>query len=212
MKKRLICIFSAIIALSVMAADTVTVLLPRPDKRGGEPLMKVLDGRHSEREFSTDTLSIEDMSNLLWAANGVNRVDGKRTAPSAMNRQEIDIYVVTADGAYSYNPHAHQLELLTRGDYRDAVADRQKFAADAPVSLILVGNLDRFGRDDENSRMMVAVDAGIVCENINLFCQSAGLSTVPRATMDKKRLAEVLMLSDRQIPILNNPVGYPLKK
>lgn len=212
MRKTILFLASFIVAVSMSAQELSTIVLPKPDKKGGAKVMVALDNRHSDREFLSSDLPYETLSDLLWAANGINRPDGKRTAPSAMNRQEIDIYVVNANGAYFYNPQAHQLELLHKGDFRDAVAGPQKFAAVAPVSIVLVGNLERFGRDDEQSRLMVAADAGIVCENINIYCASAGLSTVPRATMDKKKLAEVLMLDGRQMLLLNNPVGYPVKK
>jgi SagB-type dehydrogenase family enzyme len=129
-----------------------------------------------------------------------------------MNRQEIDVYVIRKDGAYLYDAGSHTLKPVAKGDYRNAVAGGQDFAASAPVSIVLVANLEKLGKaSEENTRLIAAMDAGIVCQNINIFCSAANLSTVPRATMDKDELKKTLKLSDTQLLTLNNPVGYPKK-
>jgi SagB-type dehydrogenase family enzyme len=129
-----------------------------------------------------------------------------------MNRQEIDVYVVRADGTYLYDPANNALKPLSAGDYRQAVAGGQDFAATAPVCIVLVARLEKLGDPaSENTRLIAAMDAGIVCQNINIFCAATGLSTVPRASMDKDELARVLKLTDTQHIMLNNPVGYPAK-
>jgi len=201
--------------LLTMAAMNVNALKPiklnAPDKSRGTTVMKALSDRKSTRDFSPKDLSMKDLSDLLWAANGINRTDGKRTAPSAMNVQEVDIYVIMAKGAYRYDAKLNTLDPIAEGDYREAVASRQDFAKAAPVSLVLVSDLSRYKRVDDKSKQFAAADAGMVCQNINIFCAAAGLVTVPRATMDEKKLTEVLKLTSNQVLELNNPVGYPKK-
>ena len=107
--------------------------------------MKALSDRHSDREYAAKELSLQDLSDLLWAANGINRPDGKRTAPSALNKQDIDIYVIMKEGAYLYDAKANSLQPIAKGDHRAAVAGSQDFVKSAPVSLVLVSDLSRFG-------------------------------------------------------------------
>ncbi|MDR2763565.1 MAG: SagB/ThcOx family dehydrogenase [Tannerella sp.] len=194
------------------AQELQEIKLKAPDKTRGSATMKALSDRHSDRAYSPQELNLQDLSDLLWAANGVNRPDGKRTAPSAMNKQEIDVYAIRADGAYLYDAQAHSLKPVAKGDYRAAVAGSQDFAKTAPVCFVTVINLDKLGDPKaEHTKIIGAVDAGIVTQNINLFCAAVGLSTVPRASMDQQELRKVLKLNDHQLPIMNNPVGYPKK-
>ncbi len=189
------------------------IKLNEPNKSRGSATMKALSDRHSDREFNAGDISLQDLSDLLWAANGINRNDGKRTAPSAMDRREIDVYVVRKDGAYLYDAGSHTLKPIAKGDYRKAVAGgQQDFVTTAPISIVLVANLEKLGNaSEENTRIIAAIDAGIVCQNINIFCSAVGLSTVPRASMDKNALKEAFKLSDTQLLLMNNPVGYPKK-
>ncbi|MDR0844700.1 MAG: SagB/ThcOx family dehydrogenase [Tannerella sp.] len=194
------------------AQELQVIKLNVPDKKRGSATMQAFSDRHSDREFSPEELALQDLSDLLWAANGVNRADGKRTAPSAMNRQEIDIYAIRADGAYLYDAQSHSLKPIAKGDYRAAVAGSQDYVKSAPVSLVTVVNLEKSGDPAaEQTKLMGAVDAGIVTQNINIFCAAVGLSTVPRASMDQAELRKILKLSDTQLPLMNNPVGYPKK-
>jgi SagB-type dehydrogenase family enzyme len=195
------------------AQELKVIKLSAPDKTGGAPLMKVLSNRKSDRTFAPDKLKPEDLSNLLWAANGINRPDGKRTAPSAINAQDVDVYVILPEGAYLYDAKAHALNPVAAGDYRAAVAGGgQDFVKTAPLSLVLVSDLTRLSKTpDENTRLMGAVDAGIVSQNINIVCASLGLATVPRASMDKDALKKALKLTDTHLILMNNPVGYPKK-
>lgn len=199
-------------SFSMYAQGLQAIKLNSPDKNRGTAVMKALSDRHSDREFSPKAIELQDLSDLLWAANGVNRADGKRTAPSAMNRQEIDVYAVRADGAYLYDAQSHTLKPVAEGDHRAAVAGQQDFVKTAPLCLVMVINLDKLGdAANEQTKLMGAVDAGNVSQNINLFCAGVGLSTVPRASMDKAELKKVLKLGDNQLPLMNNPVGYPKK-
>ena len=210
--KRIIIILtvSLMAAISVYSQNLQDIKLNEPSKSRGSTFMKALSDRQSIREFDTRDLSLQDLSDLLWAANGVNREDGKRTAPSAMNRQEIDVYVINKDGAYLYDAATHTLKGVTVGDFRKAVAASQDFVVTAPVCLVLVANLEKLGDPaSENTRLTAAMDGGIVNQNINIFCAAVGLVTVPRGTMDQAELKKALKLSDTQLLILNNPVGYP---
>lgn len=190
------------------------IQLNTPDKTGGKSIMQTLSDRHSNREFDTKELSLQDISDLLWAANGVNRPDGKRTAPSAMNKQDVDLYVLMKDGAYLYDARTHALKGIATGDHRALISSSpgSQTSTTPPVGLVLVSDLSKFGSNaTERAFQMGALDAGIVSQNINLFCSGKGFSTVPRMSMDNDGLKKVLRLTDSQIPMLNNPVGYPKK-
>jgi SagB-type dehydrogenase family enzyme len=194
------------------AQDLKQIKLPTPDKTRGASIMKAFNDRHSDRTYAPDKLSQQDLSDLLWAANGINRPDGKRTAPSCMDFREVGVYVILPEGAYLYDEKAHALTLLTEGDYRTAVAGGQDFVEAAPLSIVLSADLTRFGGTiNEGTKLMASVDVGIVCQNINLACAGLGLATVPRATMNKATLKRVLKLKDTDLLLMNNPVGYPKK-
>ena len=196
-------------ASTPIPADSVITLL-KPDKSLDVSLMQALSDRKSQREFADKPLSLEDLSSLLWAANGINREDGRRTAPSAINAQDIDIYVCLANGAYLYNAKQNQLVRVCTNDLRQAVAGRQPVVA--PAFLVLVADLSRYPERVLSQRQLVesfaCMDAGYVSQNICLYCSAAKLATVPRASMDKEALTKALNLTDNQFPVLNNPVGY----
>lgn len=202
------------LTMTVLPNFAENMKLPAPDHSCATTLDAALGMRRSVRDFdSSKTISDGMLSNLLWAAAGVNRPDGRRTNPTALNKQEIEIYVFTADGVSRYNCGDHSLEKVADGDYRGLVAGSksfsQDFVLDAPVSLVLVADLERFdGGASERTLMMGMADAGIVSQNINLFCAANGLATVPRATMDADGIKALLGLGAAQVPALNNPVGY----
>ncbi|MDR1937144.1 MAG: SagB/ThcOx family dehydrogenase [Tannerellaceae bacterium] len=211
--RQLTFLFSAFLFAGLLNAQELKVIkLDAPDKAGGEPLMKVFNNRKSDREFAPGKVKPKDLSNLLWAANGVNRPDGKRTAPSAINAQDVDVYVILPEGAYLYDAKAHALNPVAPGDYRAAVAGGQDFVEAAPLCLVLVSDLTRLSKNpDEGAKLMGAVDVGIVSQNINIACAGLGLVTVPRASMDKEVLKTALKLTDTHLILMNNPVGYPKK-
>lgn len=207
---------TAIQTACAMAQNLKEIALPAPDKNRGTSVMKALADRQSVRECADKELSLNDLSDAIWAANGINRpAEGKRTAPSALNKQDIDIYVFNAQGVYLYQPEAHKLKPLLAGDHRKALAGppsparTQDYVAEFPVILLFVSDLSRFGQVNDVTRMMAAMDAGIVSENVNLFCAATGLCTVPRASMDMPAVRKLLQLNDTQIALLNNPIGYP---
>ena len=145
MKKVILSVLLLGIIMGLQAQELKVINLNKPDKSRNVTLMQALDKRHSERTFANKQLTHQDLSDLLWAANGINRSsEGKRTAPSANNVQEVDIYVCMKDGCYLYDAKAHQLQPVAKGDYRSAVAGQQDFVTEAPVCLILVADLSRF--------------------------------------------------------------------
>lgn len=210
-------LFASLLTASTGMAAQDVVNLPKPDmKAKSMSVVEALRTRHSVREYATTRLTNQQLSNLCWAACGVSRDNDHRTAPSALNKKEIRLYVFTEKAVYEYEPVANRLNVKAKGDCRSLMAGgkagfKQVFAQEAPVSLLMVIDLERFGQQSEQAIRMGCVDAGNVSENINLYCQSVGLATVPRATMDTEGIRALLKLSDKQIPIMNNPVGWPKK-
>ncbi|MDP8235976.1 MAG: SagB/ThcOx family dehydrogenase [Candidatus Erginobacter occultus] len=184
-------------------------LMP-PERAGGKPLMAALQERSSRREFSGKKLPAQTLSNLLWAAFGVNRSEsGKRTAPSARNMKEIDIYVALPEGLFLYDGGAHILRPVLKEDIREFTGE-QAFTQQAPVNLIYVANRGRMGSlDDGQKDFYSAVDTGFISQNVYLFCSSEGLATVVLGWVDKPALEKKMGLREDQKVILTQPVGYP---
>jgi SagB-type dehydrogenase family enzyme len=201
------------IAAQVAAAELPqSIALPAPRKDGGKPLMQALNLRQSAREFGTQKLEPQVLSNLLWAAFGVNRADtAKRTAPSASNRLELDIYVAMPEGLFLYDAKAHRLEPVLGEDIR-AATGTQDFVAKAAINLVYVSDFAKMGNaSDENRILYSAADVGFVSQNVYLFCASEGLATVVRGSVDKSALAKIMRLRPEQKIILAQSVGYPPK-
>ncbi len=188
------------------------IQLPKPQMDGGKPLMQTLKERGSSREFSPEKLPLQLLSNLLWAAFGVNRPDsGKRTAPSAKNWQEMDIYVATADGLYLFDAKAHLLNPILAEDIR-GMTGRQSFVKIAPINLIYVADFSKTGTlTDEQKEFYSAAHTGFISQNVYLYCASEGLATVVRASIDRPALAKAMKLRPDQRITLAQPVGYPRK-
>jgi SagB-type dehydrogenase family enzyme len=198
--------------LLTSAQELKPIQLPEPQTDIGRPLMQVLKDRKSTRSFSPETLPRQVLSNLLWAAFGINRPDsGKRTAPSAVNWQEIDIYVATADGLYLYDALSQSLKQVLTKDIR-AMTGRQPFVQEAPVNLIYVADLSRMGSATaEDKALYSAADTGFIGQNVYLYCSSEGLATVMRGSIDRPALAKTMNLRPDQKIILAQTVGYPKK-
>jgi SagB-type dehydrogenase family enzyme len=192
------------------AQDLKPIQLPQPQKEIGKPLMQVLSLRQSSRDFDPKPLTLQDLSNLLWAADGINRTEsGKRTAPSAMNWQETDVYVILSDGAFLYDAKTNSLNPVTAGDVR-ALAGTQGFVKDAPLTLVYVVDYARMTKaNDEDRKLYGAADVGFIAENAYLYCASQGLAVVVRGSVDRSRLAGTLKLRPDQKIILAQTVGYP---
>lgn len=198
-------------AATGFAQELKPIPLLKPQTDIGRPLMQVLRDRSTSRAFSSEKLPAQVMSNLLWAAFGINRPDsGKRTAPSAMNWQETDIYVATADGLYVYNAKAHQLNPVLRDDVR-AQTGTQSYVKDAALDLVYVADLAKTGSNSADRDMYVAADVGFIAQNVYLFCASEGLAVVVRGSIDRPALARVMRLRPDQRIILAQTVGYPKK-
>jgi SagB-type dehydrogenase family enzyme len=197
---------------SAFAEELKPVKLLKPQVEKGKPLMQVLTDRSSSRSFSTEKLPLQELSNLLWAAFGINRTDtDKRTAPSAVNWQEIDIYVATADGLYLYDAKKHMLKPILSQDVR-ALTGRQEFVKDAPLNLVYVADFSRMGKAAREDRELYsATDTGFISQNVYLYCASEGLATVVRGSIDRQALAKVMKLRPDQKVILAQSVGYPKK-
>ncbi len=172
--------------------------------------MQVLKDRKSTRDFRPDKLPPQTISNMLWAGFGINRPDGRRTAPSASNKQEIDVYVATADGLYVYDAKGNRLSFVLADDVR-ARTGVQPFVKGAPMNLIYVADLARAGTDSAERDMDVAADTGFISQNVYLFCASEGLATVVRGSIDRRALAVAMHLRPDQRIILAQTVGYPQK-
>lgn len=205
-------IVSLLCAIVLAGESPKTIQLMNPQTDRGKPLMQVLKDRNTSRSFSSEKLPIQVLSNLLWAAFGINRPDsGKRTAPSAMNAQDIDIYVATADGLYLYDAKAQMLRQILSEDLR-ALTGRQPFVTEAPVNLIYVADYSRMTRaSQEDKDLYSAADTGFISENVYLFCASEGLATVVRGSIARAALAKAMKLRPDQKIMLAQTVGY-LKK
>jgi len=206
---------AAMATCTLCAQDALApIALKAPNLNRPGTLMQAFSKRASANEYDGRVLNIQDLSDLLWAANGVNRAEAKkRTAPSAMNAQDIDIYVFFAEGAYLYDAFANVLKPIAKGDFRaEAVTQPPpKDMPQPPALLILVSDLSRFTRlqDDEAKLKMARFDAGIVSQNIAMFCSAADLATHTRVAVNIPKLKEILKLSDTQVPLIDHPVAYP---
>ena len=186
------------------------IVLPAPRKTGGMPLLDALRLRHSDRDFGDRMLPAQLLSDLLWAACGINRAGaGKRTAPSARNWQEIDIYVALPEGVYLYDAAAHALEPVMGGDLR-GVTGTQPYVAVAPVNFVYVAETSRMeGAKPEQFDAYAAADAAFIAQNVYLFCASEELATVVRALIDRPALAQAFGLGSSQRIALAQTVGFP---
>ena len=209
-------VVAAVLALTAVLAGAETdkpladITLPSPRMEGGKPLMAALKDRQSTRAYSDKPLSLQVLSDLLWAACGINRADsGKRTAPSTRNWQEIDIYVVMQDAAYLYDAKANALRAVAKGDLRKQTG-KQDFVATAPLNLVYVADISRMkGSSADDQAMYYGADTGFISQNVYLYCASEGLVTVVRGMFDGPALAKALNLPEQRKIVLTQTVGYP---
>jgi len=206
--KRFFVILTALLFVVTLNAQQLSpIKLNAPDKTRGAAVMKALDDRKSTADYSEQALSLQDMSDLFWAAHGINRPEeGKRTTGSAMNRQDVMVYAFTTGGVYLYDAEAHELKPVTTGDHRMLFGERSM----SPMIILLVTDVAKFGEvgDPTLRREWGAIDVGLVSQNIALFCSGTGIGTKPRASMDREAIKSLLKLTDLQLPILNHAVGY----
>ena len=212
MKLNILTVFCCFCLLAVNSAtsapETHSIKLPKPALNNDKSLLQALQNRQSSRSFSNQSLPLATTSNLLWAAFGINRPDGKRTAPSAVNWQEIDIYVATAEGLYLFEAQTHSLTPILAKDIRSETG-KQGFVKEAPLVLIFVANLSKMTGSKEDNTFYAATDTGFISQNVYLYCASEELNTVVLGLVDKKNLRKVMGLAPHQKIILTQPVGYP---
>jgi SagB-type dehydrogenase family enzyme len=196
-----------------LAQELQPIQLPSPQTEIGKPLMQALKLRQSSRSFDTTSLPLQELSNLLWAADGINRLEiGKRTAPSAMNWQEIDIYVSLQNGTYVYDAKSNSLLKNSIKDLREFTG-KQPFVKNAPVNLVYVADEKRMTHATEEDKIRwSAADAGFIAQNVYLYCASQGLAVVIRGMVDREILSKELHLRAEQKIILSQTVGYPITK
>ena len=208
-------ILSAIVAASMprigTAADAPTVVLPPPKTEGGKPLMEALKARHSTREFADRPLSPQVLSNLLWAAWGINRAQsGLRTAPSSQGSMDIDVYLAMANGVWIYDPKTHSISQLMPDDVRGETTTGQDYVKTAPLNLIYVSDAARMKNPSGPDRALTGIaDSAVIGQNVYLFCASEGLGAVLRASVPGAKLAQRLNLKPTQAIYFAQSVGYP---
>ncbi|HTY63139.1 MAG TPA: SagB/ThcOx family dehydrogenase [Acidobacteriota bacterium] len=194
------------------AAAQEIVKLPAPKTEGGMPLMQALKERRSGREFSSEKIPLQTLSNMLWAAWGINRPDGHRTAPSARNMQEIDVYVALADGLFLYEPKQHQLQKIVSEDVR-AATGTNPYVKDAALNLVYVADLAKANMTDQAAiEFYTGADTAFLAQNVYLFCASEKLEVVVRGSIDRAALAKIMKLRSDQKITLAQSVGFPKKK
>lgn len=192
---------------AVLIGEAANFQLPQPGPGSDMTLTQALKNRRTVREYELRELNQSELASLLWAACGVNRADGRRTAPTGRNVQDIDVYVMLPTGVYRYLAQQNQLELVNAGDHR-AAAGKQAFAATAPVNLFYVQDLARaMNADEKNTARHGGIHAGAIMQNVYLFCAANGFGTVARDMLDREKLAAVLKLDSTQQIILGQSVG-----
>ena len=205
-------LFAILWAMLILAPGNIIAQefskLPPPDTTGGLPLMQALKERKSVRTFADKPIPQQTLSDLLWAAFGINRPNGRRTAPSAMNWQEIDIYIVTGKGLFLYDAQSHSVRLASTDDLRDKTGT-QDFVKSAPVNLVYVADMSKVKHaGEENEDLWVGADCGFIAQNVYLYCASSGLASVVRGSIDKEKLSRAMNLRLEQKIILAQSVGY----
>jgi len=205
-----ILIFAFVLVNSLSSYGAEPIQLPNPQTEGGKPLMQALKDRMTIRTFSEEKLSMQTLSNLLWAAFGINRPDGRRTAPSARNWQEIDIYVAMPDGLFLWDAQKNLLNPIVAKDVR-GLTGTQPFVKEAAVNLVYVADYSRVTGEGGNKDVWVGADTGFIGQNVYLYCSSEGLATVVRANIDREALEKEMKLKPEQKIMFAQSVGYAKK-
>jgi nitroreductase len=188
------------------------IKLNAPDLNKGISIMEALKKRKTHREISDKKLTLQQLSELLWAADGINRPDGKRTSPAAMAKYAVDIYVVLPEGVYLYDVAKHELTPVAKGDFRKQ-AGMQDFVFIAPVNLVYVLNLKNWQDmsrpvPEQKRDRWINIEVGCIAQNVHLYCASEGLGATIRGMIDEKKLSEVIKVKPEQIALAQT-IGYP---
>jgi nitroreductase len=213
--KKLIFTFATVLSL-ILNVNSQDITLPAPDKKGGKPLMQALSERQTTRSFNDDNLTHQQLSDMLWAAWGINRNDQKkRTAPSAMNYQEIDVFVALPGGLYQYIAESHTLKMINNKDLRKTTGT-QSYVNNAALNLVFVADMGKAGKKegikiDDSDLFMSYSNAAFIAQNVYLYCASANLGCVVRGSIPKEKLALEMGLKSNQVIILAQTVGVAKK-
>ncbi|MCE5345880.1 MAG: SagB/ThcOx family dehydrogenase [Bacteroidales bacterium] len=216
MKRRILSfLFFALACTMFMTVSAQDIKLPAPDKTGGKPLMQALSERQSLRSYTKDSLTQQQLSNLLWAGWGINRPDKRRTAPSAMNDQEIDMYITLPGGLYLYIAESHTLKIINNKDLR-RLTGTQSFVGTAALNIVYVADLSKHGKSEsekiEDSDLLLSyANTAFIAQNIYLYCASENLGCIIRGSISKDRLASEMGLRANQKITLAQTVGIPDK-
>ena len=204
MYKKTLTVAACVLALGISSANAelVTQPLPKPNMVGGKTLMQSLQERRTAREFGRRAVNEQTLADMLWAAVGVNRQDGKRTIPTARDSQDLSVYVMKYDGVWLYDAKAHKLIQVSDKDLRSLMAT-QEFAQDAALDLVFVST-------NENP-MYGAMHAGSAYQNVGLYCADKGLNNVVRGLFDKEAVAKELKLDENQYVVVSQAIGWPKK-
>jgi len=209
MKNLLLLIIAFISSTVAVSQELQPIKLLPPQTEKGKTLMKALEERCSTREYSGRAMGLQDISNVLWAANGINRANEmKHTAPTAVNWQEIDIYVVLGKGIYRYDPHDSTLYPVVKGDLREQ-AGTQEYVKTAPLNLIYVADYSKMKSAEEAKKESYAsADAAFIAENVYLICAAFDMGCVVRASVEREKLSESMKLRPEQKIVLGQTVGF----
>jgi len=202
-------IIAFLINIASVAQELLPIKLLPPQTKKGKSLMEALEGRCTTREYSDRAMSLQDISNVLWAANGINRAkEMKHTAPTAVNWQEIDVYAVLGKGIYLYDPHDSTLYPVVKGDLREQ-AGTQEYVKTAPLNLIYVADYAKMKSAEEAKKESYAsADAAFIAENVYLLCAAFDMGCVVRASVDREKLSVTMKLRSEQKIVLGQTVGF----
>ncbi len=217
MKNKILNVLFIMVSITFsIPAGSQDIVLPEPDRSGGKPLMQALNERQSTRTFTEGEISEQQLSELLWAAWGINRPDDKkRTAPSARNMQEMDVYVSMQSGLYLYQAETHTLKHIHSRDIR-SLCGTQDFVTTAPLNLIYVADMGKLGKNvgdeiTESDLLWPYANTGFIAQNVYLYCASANLGCVVRGLVPKAKLAPEMGLRSNQVIILGHTIGVQVK-
>jgi len=206
--KRIVFLFPLMIMVIHTNAQLKDIRLPQPQRSGGKGLMDCLNERKSDRTFADKALDLQTLSDLLWAAYGINREsESKRTVPSALNMQEMTLYVFIKEGVYLYDAKENNLKALLEGDHRKATGS-QDFVKNASVNIVYVANFNKMGKAGDKKSEYAYADAAFICQNVYLFCASRGLATVVRGSVNGNEIKRLLSLPEDLKVIFGQSVGY----
>lgn len=201
-------VLSAHCCLGETASETKQ--LTRPPEQLGVDLMTALKNRHSDKTYVETPVTTEQLATILWAANGVNRENGKRTAPAPMNMPYLQIFVISRDGASLYHPAGHTLSSVSPKDIRNALPKQAAYAS-ASHLLLLVADLSQFTKPEiatESKLLWAHCNAGHIGQNVYLAAAALGLSTCMVANINLETARSELRLRDDQIPLYLMPLGH----